>query len=84
MLNNVEIEIKLLGGIAYYSPEGRGRYCLKKQVEKETSVRQLVEGLQLPKELHFIIMVNGEVIDRVECVLKNGDKVALVMPFSGG
>jgi thiamine biosynthesis protein ThiS len=84
----MEIEIKLWGGIAYYSPEGRGKFSLKRHLEKEATVQEVVEGLQLPKDLRFVIAVNGEVIESEyglkEYVLKDGDEVALFTPSSGG
>jgi sulfur carrier protein ThiS len=79
----VEIEIKLWGNIGYYLPEDRGRFSLKKSLDKETTVQEVVEGLKLPKDLYFIITVNGRAIE-TEHVLRDGDEVALFRPFSGG
>lgn len=78
-----EIEIRFWGGIAYYLPEVRGRFSVKKSVEPGETVQELVESLKLPKELSFFITVNSRVIER-EYTLRDGDKVALYPPLSGG
>jgi len=78
----VEIEIKLWGNIGYYLPEGRGRFSLKKSLDKETTVQEVVKGLELPRDLYFIITVNGRVIE-TEYVLRDGDEIAFFRPFSG-
>ena len=79
----MEIEIKLWGQIAYYLPEGRGKFSLKKSVEPGTTVQELVASLGLPEKLYFMINVNGRVIE-TEYMLNKGDEVALFQPFSGG
>ena len=79
----MEIEIKLWGQIAYYLPEGRGKFSLKKFVEPGTTVQDLVASLGLPGELYFLINVNGRVIETAY-TLREGDEVALFQPFSGG
>jgi sulfur carrier protein ThiS len=79
----MEIAIKLWGQIAYYLPEGRGKFSVKKPVEAGTTVQELVASLGLPEKLFFLINVNGRVIE-TEYILKEGDEVALFQPFSGG
>jgi sulfur carrier protein ThiS len=79
----MEIEIKLWGQIAYYLPEGRGKFSVKRSVEPGTTVQELVASLDLPEKLFFLINVNGRVIE-TEYVLKEEDEVALFQPFSGG
>ena len=79
----MEIEIKLWGNIAYHSPEAKGRFSLKKSVDEGKTVQEVVEELKLPKELKYIITVNGRAIE-AEYFLKDGDEVALFAPFSGG
>ena len=79
----MEIEIKLWGNIAYYLPEDRGRFSLRKSLDEGKTVQQLVEELRLPKQLNYIITVNGRAIE-TEYALKDGDVVALFAPFSGG
>lgn len=79
----MEIEIRLWGNISYYLPEGRGKFSLRKSVEPGTTVQKLVEELNLPKELNFLITVNGKGIES-EYVLQEKDEVALFQPTSGG
>ena len=79
----MEIEIKLWGQIAYYLPEARGKFSLRKSVETGTTVQELVASLGLPERLFFLINVNGRVIE-AEYILNEGDEVALFQPFSGG
>ncbi len=80
---DVEIEIKLWGNIAYHSPEAKGRFSLKKSLDEGKTVQEVVEELKLPKDLNYIITVNGRTIE-AEYFLKDGDEVALFTPFSGG
>jgi len=79
----MEIEIKLWGNIGYYLPEGRGRFSLKKSFDREKTVQEVLEELNLPKELHYVITVNGRVVD-AEYVLKDKDEMALFRAISGG
>ena len=79
----MDIEIKLWGSIPYHLPEGKGTFSLRKSVEPGTTVQALVEELNLPKDLYFLITVNGRVIEE-ECVLRERDEVALFQPYSGG
>ena len=79
----MEIEIKLWGNIAYHSEEAKGKFSFKKSVDEGKTVHQVVEELQLPKGLNYIITVNGRAIE-AEYILKDGDEVALFSPFSGG
>jgi molybdopterin converting factor small subunit len=79
----MEIEIKLWGNIAYYSPEARGKFSLKKSLDEGKTVQEVVEELRLPKDLNYILAVNGRTIE-TEYFLKDGDEVALFTPFSGG
>jgi molybdopterin converting factor small subunit len=81
--NKVEIEIKLWGNLAYHSAEARGRFSLKKSLDKGKTVQELVKDLKLPEGLEYIIAVNGRAIE-AEYFLKDGDEVALYAPFSGG
>ena len=81
--DEVEIKVRLWGNIAYYLPEVRGRFTVKKSVEPETTVRQLVADLQLPKQLSFLIIANGRVI-KTDYVLREGDEIDLYQPPSGG
>ncbi len=79
----MEITVKLWGNVAYHSPEAKGRFSLKRTVDKGTTVQELVDDLKLPKELPYTIVVNGVVIES-EYVLKEVDSVDLFAPFSGG
>ena len=79
----MEIEIKLWGNIAYHSEEAKGKFSFKKSVEEGKTVQEVVEELKLPKVVNYIITVNGTAIE-AEYFLKDGDKVALFSPFSGG
>ena len=79
----MEIEIRFWGGIAYYLPEVRGKSSVKKSIDPGMTIRELVDGMKLPKELSFFITVNGRVIE-TEYALRDGDRVALYPPLSGG
>jgi molybdopterin converting factor small subunit len=79
----MQVEIRLWGNIGYYLPEGRGSFSLKKSFDKETTIRELVGVLRLPKDLTFIITVNSRIVEG-DYTLKDGDQVALFRPSSGG
>lgn len=79
----MEISINLWGNTGYYLPEGRGKFTLRKTFDDNKTVRQVVEDLGLPKDLVFLVSVNGQVVEG-DCVLKDGDEVALFTPNSGG
>lgn len=79
----MEITIRLWGSIPYYLPEGAGKFLLTKSVEPGTTVQKMVEELSLPKQIYFLITVNGRTIES-EYTLQEGDEVALFQPTSGG
>jgi molybdopterin converting factor small subunit len=79
----MEIVVRLWGNIGYYLPEERGKFTVRRSLKKGQTVQDIVEGLNLPKDLDIIIAVNEKIIeDRYE--LKDGDEVALFRPASGG
>lgn len=79
----MEITVKLWGNIPYHSPEAKGRFSFTRTVEEGTTVQKLIEDLGLPEKLPYTIVLNGLTIES-ECILRDGDEVALFAPFSGG
>lgn len=81
----MEIVVRLWGNIGYYLPEERGKFTVRRSLKKGQTVQDIVEGLNLPKDLDIIIAVNEKIIEgRYEHELKDGDEVTLFRPASGG
>ncbi|MEO2055683.1 MAG: MoaD/ThiS family protein [Nitrospira sp.] len=68
-----------------------GKDELSLEIEKETTLAQLIEKLQeelpalkdLLSERRILISVNQEKAEK-HCLIRNGDEVAFLPPFAGG
>jgi len=79
----MEVEIRLWGNIGYYLTEDKGKFLLKKRLDGQKTIQELIGELRLPQELSFVVSVNGKVTD-ADYLLKDGDRIALFLPTAGG
>ena len=78
----MEIEIRLFGILRNYLPRGRGS-SFKKVLEQAVTVKDIIEELGLPDNIHKVIVVNGT-HPKEDYVLQGGDVLSIFPPLAGG
>ena len=81
--DRLQIQIRLFGNLGSYLPEGLNRSAFTKVLESETTVQEVVEELNIPGEIFFIVVVNGMRVSP-DYVLKDGDELNMFRPTGGG
>jgi molybdopterin synthase sulfur carrier subunit len=81
----VELDIGLFAGLICNNPElpGYGTNAFRLEAPEGLSVRALQNLLALDPAMPLIVMVNNR-HEQEDCVLQNGDRVALFPPLGGG
>ncbi len=79
----MRIELKLYASLARYMPEQNAGLPLSTEVAEGSTIRSLLEGLQVPMDTVKLIFLNGVHADGCE-VLKEGDQVGVFPPIAGG
>ena len=80
----MEIEIKLYASLARYMPvQEEGSDSIKTEVEDGTTVKQLLDELNVPANNIKIIFLNGTHAGE-DAVLKDGDRLGVFPPVAGG
>lgn len=77
----IEIEIRFYSGLLRFSPGGTK--TVKLEVPKDSSINELLEFLNIPRTVVYMVLVNGKQAAS-ELALADGDKIALVPPIGGG
>jgi molybdopterin synthase sulfur carrier subunit len=79
----MKVELRLYASLSRYLPEKMdGNSCVL-EIKPGTSVRKMLEALNIPPEAPKIIFLNG-IHARGEEVLKDGDRVGAFPPVAGG
>lgn len=79
----MKVNIKLFGNLGHYLPEGTNAFALEKVLEKETTVREMVDGLHIPGNISVLAVINGRQVSE-NYVLRDGDEITLFRPTGGG
>ena len=80
----MKIEVRLYAFLARYGPSnGIGKPPQTMEVAEGTTIRELLDVLNVPAEAVKIIFVNGVHAEGGE-VLKEGDRVGVFPPVAGG
>jgi sulfur carrier protein ThiS len=79
----VQVAVRLFGNLGHYLPEGGNRFSFMKSLDDGTTVREMMSGLGLPKELPMVVIVNGRRVE-TDHTLKDGDEVNVLRPSGGG
>ena len=79
----MEIELKLFASLAVYMPENTaGGFC-SMAVSEGTTIRELLEQLNVPLENVKLIFLNG-IHAGLSQVLEDGDRLGVFPPVAGG
>ena len=75
----MEVSIKLMGIFRDKTPEGG-----KLELAEGTSIKDALEGLEVPTDRVHVVSVNGDFHRDLERGLHDGDELTVVPPVSGG
>ena len=73
------IQIKLFATLQSFMPDSAERYA----IEPGTSIRTLLQQLNLPENKARLIFING-VKAELKTVLKGGERIGIFPPVGGG
>jgi molybdopterin converting factor small subunit len=79
----MQVKIQLFQWLDQYVPDCDSKKVVLGQVEEGSTVKKLIEQLRIPIQEVGVVFINGNV-SSPESVLKDGDKVTLSPPLSGG
>lgn len=80
---SMQIEVRLFATFRDHLPPGSQSFSFKKTVDKEATVQEIIDELQLPLTIPKIIIVNGRHAD-AGYRLSDGDVVSIFPPVAGG
>ncbi len=83
----MKITFKLFATLSDYLPTGRNYNAIELDVTPATTIGDLVSRFKLPEKLVHLVLINGVYVAppaRPDCVLRDGDVVAIWPPIAGG
>jgi molybdopterin converting factor small subunit len=79
----MKITVKLFANLRELLPEGGDGGSASMEVDEETTVGRVLDGLQVPGNMKLLILVNSAHADR-DRALESGDVLAVFPPIAGG
>jgi len=79
----MKIELKLFASLRSYLPEKNESGSCAVETEEGTTIKDVLEQLDVPVDLCKIIFVNGVHAGKDD-VLKDGDRLGVFPPVAGG
>lgn len=78
------IKVKIYAYLRYYLPTPEN-FTPDEELDmpERTTIRQVLEKLNLPKEIRVTVLMNGNIADE-KAVLKEGDIVHILPQMAGG
>lgn len=83
MTTPITVTVRLFATLRQYHPQGAPAAPITMQVEEGTTVGQIVQRLDIPREAVRVVFVNGVAVDDAARV-KDGDEVGIFPPLAGG
>ena len=79
----MQVKVKLFATLREYLPkDSDGRSCLM-DIDKTTTIEQIIATFNIPEEIPKIILVNG-LNGTMDQTLKEGDELSVFPPVAGG
>ncbi len=79
----MKIELRLYASLGRYLPEScEGNSCVL-EIKAGTTIRELLDSRNVPREAPKVIFLNG-IHARGDEILKEGDRVGAFPPVAGG
>ena len=79
----MKVEVRLFATLQPYLPAGTDGDGISLELPDGSTVRDVVQSLEIPDELACLTVVNGRDADP-EQILAPGDELALFPPLAGG
>jgi len=79
----MKIKINLYATLSQYLPNRSGQTSANMDIKNDTSVRELLQQLDIPDESVKLIFING-VHAGMDAILKDGDRLGVFPPIGGG
>lgn len=83
----VHVEFKLYADLTRYLPPGASQQSIKVEMPEGSSIHDLMDRFQVPREQARLVICNGLFIppsERTSHRLRNRDVIALWPPVAGG
>ena len=83
----IPVTLKLYASLGAYLPAGHARNEASVEVSQGTTIQQLLDAHNVPREACHLVLLNGIFQPpgaRAGAVLKSGDAVAVWPPVAGG
>lgn len=84
---DMQITLKLYASLGRYLPDGAQGNTTIVDVAQGTTVQELIDQLQLPRELTHLVLINGVFLEpekRGDTALQSNDAFAIWPPIAGG
>ena len=79
----MEIKVKLFATLRDYLPKGSDGKSCQMDIDKKTTIEQIITQLKIPEEIPKITLVNG-LQASMDQTLKEGDVLSIFPPVAGG
>jgi molybdopterin converting factor small subunit len=79
----MQVKLSLYASLGRYLPDKSDSNSCVMEIEKGTTIRDLLDQLNVPLELPKLLLLNG-IHAQSETVLKDGDRVGAFPPVAGG
>jgi len=79
----MKIQLILYASLASFLPPGSSGNCCEMEVREGSTVKDVMDGMQVPPEAPKIFFVNGRHAKQDQ-QLQEGDRVAVFPPIAGG
>ncbi len=82
----VQVTFKLFATLMHYLPSGAKKNAVELSIEPETTINQLIDRYQVPRDQVHLVLLNGlyQVEQDRDKSLKEGDALAIWPPVAGG
>lgn len=78
----MNVEVRCYGNLCDYVGKGSGKPFWV-EIDKQMSVKKLIEKLNLPEDEVKLHIVNGKAVEK-EHILQDRDRVSIFPPIAGG
>jgi len=79
----MKVEVKLFANFREYLPPGSEKYSCTLELEKGTTIGQVLAKLHIPESLPMVPLVNG-IHQKPDDPLQPGDVLSIFPPVAGG
>jgi molybdopterin converting factor small subunit len=79
----MKVKLSLYASLGRYLPDNSDSNSCVMEIEKGTTIRDLLDRLKIPEEVPKLLFLNG-IHSQGKAVLKDGDEIGAFPPVAGG